>query len=128
MANATRRSSKYTTLIQQQLAFVGHATNAELAAILRQSYSSVSDTTVHRITQRLLADGEVQLAPPRSWGAMVYDANTSAHDHFECEICGRLQDMIVSSATRRDIRETVGRCDLHGPLKIVGTCCGCISK
>ncbi|MCB9820076.1 transcriptional repressor [Candidatus Nomurabacteria bacterium] len=129
MQTATkRRRSKYVESVRQSLAYFGHATNAQLADDLRRIYPHVSDTTVHRITQRLLEDGETQLAPNAADGAMVFDSNIDIHDHFECAKCEKLRDITVSTSCRESLRSTIGDCRLNGSLKIVGTCCECIDK
>lgn len=126
MDTVVRRRSRYVSAVRQSLQYFGHATNAELTDDLRRSYPHLSDTTVHRITQRLLEDKEVQLVGHDETGAMIFDANTAAHDHFECSLCGQLYDISVPSSCRRDIRSTIGVCRLNGPLKVVGECKKCL--
>lgn len=126
MSTITRRRSRYVSAVQQALKHFGHATNAELTDDLRRSYPHLSDTTVHRITQRLCEDGEIQLVAHDDDGAMIFDANTSVHDHFECSECGSLRDISVPIDARRSIRAVIGSCRLNGPLKIVGECHKCM--
>jgi Fur family peroxide stress response transcriptional regulator len=126
MSVVKRRNSKYASLVMHSLRDFGHATNAQLADDLRRSYPHLSDTTVHRITQRFLEDGEVQLAPHAVDGAMVFDTNTTPHDHFECSYCGGLQDITLPKNLRVEIRQTIGKCKLNGSLKITGECCDCM--
>lgn len=128
MTNATRRRSRYADGIRQILIESGHATNAQIAGLLRRSYPDVSDTTVHRITQRLVTDGEVQYAPNASDGAMLFDSNTTMHDHFECSVCGDLRDITIPKSGRDMIRRAIGDCRVDGSLKIIGKCCGCMDK
>lgn len=128
MSIATRRRSKYTDNIRAILAQYGHATNAQLAKVLRQSYPDVSSTTVHRITQRLIEDSEIQYAPNAQDGSMLFDSNTNPHDHFECSVCDELRDITIPSSGRNAIREAIGDCRVDGSLKIVGTCCDCMGK
>lgn len=126
MAVAIRRHSKYAEAVKRSLAYYGHATNAQMADDIRRSYPHLSDTTVHRITQRLVDDGLAQLAPNAVDGAMVFDSNLAPHDHFECAQCGRLSDISVPADARRQIHAAIGHCRLSGSLKIVGECCDCI--
>ncbi|PID31260.1 hypothetical protein CR983_02025 [Candidatus Saccharibacteria bacterium] len=123
----TRRHSKYTEAVKYSLARAGHATNAQLADDLRRNYPHLSDTTVHRITQRLIEDGLAQYAPHAVDGAMVFDANTTAHDHFECAKCGMLRDIVVPDPVRDALGASINDCTLDGPLKIIGTCRDCMS-
>ena len=84
----SRRITKYTDSILSILCQLQHATNAEIASRLRESYSNVSDTTVHRITQRLQGDGVIGLAPASKQGCLRYDFSPESHDHFICsELC-----------------------------------------
>ena len=63
MTQIVRRSTKYTNDVMAILKSKHHATNAEIAQELRNIHPEVSDTTVHRITQRLCGDGMIGLAP-----------------------------------------------------------------
>jgi Fur family peroxide stress response transcriptional regulator len=123
-----RRHSKYVDAIKVSLAHFGHATNAQLCDDLRSSYPHLSDTTVHRITQRLYEDGEIGFATLNQWGAMVYDANTAPHDHFYCESCDRLRDITLPKHTRQVILQSIGPCKISNSLKINGVCQTCINK
>ena len=64
MTQIVRRSTKHTNDVMAILKSKHHATNAEIAQELRNIHPEVSDTTVHRITQRLCGDGIIGLAPP----------------------------------------------------------------
>ncbi len=128
MTIATRRKTKYVDTLQHSLAELGHATNSQLADELRRAYPNVSDTTVHRITQRLIDDGDAAYAPNRQDGSMLFDNNTSSHDHFECAKCGDLRDITIPASGRETIRAAIGDCRVDGSLKIVGTCCDCMNR
>lgn len=128
MAIATRRKSKYVEAVRLLLRDRGHATNADLAVALRETYQALSDTTVHRITQRLLRDGEIALAPVTANGAMRFDANLMPHDHFECQHCARLRDINVSTNIRRELAQELGNCEVNGSLTILGNCHKCLNR
>ena len=128
MATVTRRKSKYTDAVKRSLKYFGHATNAQITDDLRRSYPHISDTTVHRITQRLYEDGKISMAPHDYGGAMVYDSHVTVHDHFRCHDCGRLRDIVVPAACRKMMRLATGPCRLDGPLLVVGTCESCIEN
>ena len=120
-----RRETKYTVAVRHAMARLGHATNAELADELRKQYPFVSDTTVHRVTQRLYVSGELNYAPPAKDGSVRYDANLDEHDHFHCEGCGGLRDMRVPQACRALIQHQLGGCAVNGPLTVTGECAQC---
>ena len=124
----TRRRSKYVDSVKHALVHFGHATNAQLCDDLRVSYPHLSDTTVHRITQRLYDDGEIGFATLDRSGVMVYDARADAHDHFYCDECDMIRDIDLPGRCRASITEAVGPCQLSDSLKIVGTCQSCIRE
>lgn len=125
MSIATRRSSNYATLVRDTLHKRGHATNAELLAELRHVHPELSATTVHRITQRLLEDGECVKAPVSESGEMRYDSNLLPHDHFVCSCCQQLRDISLPRIVRNQIQAALDGCRLDGQLLIVGSCHAC---
>ena len=120
-----RRTTKYTNDILGILRDSGHATNMEIATKLRHLYPEVSDTTVHRVTQRLFDDGVIGLAPKTQQGCLRYDISPQLHDHFICSNCDNLRDIIISVDVREQIKCQVGDCLFDGPLTITGTCKKC---
>ena len=124
----SRRITKYTDSILSILCQLQHATNAEIASRLRELYSNVSDTTVHRITQRLHNDGAIGLAPSSKQGCLRYDFSPESHDHFICSECDSLQDIKVPDSVRCQIeRQLDGYC-FDGPLVITGVCQQCKNR
>ncbi len=124
----SRRITKYTDSILSILCQLQHATNAEIASRLRESYSNVSDTTVHRITQRLRDDGVIGLAPASSQGCLRYDFSPESHDHFICSECDSLQDIKVPDSVRCQIERQLDGCCFDGPLVITGVCQQCKNR
>ena len=122
------RKSKYVEAALNHLTNSGHATNAQLASGLRTTYPDLSDTTVHRITQRLLLSGQLSLAPLAQCGARRFDINTSSHDHFECTDCQKLVDIVVSGNFRQELEQSIGGCNIGGSLTIQGVCQECLNK
>lgn len=120
-----RRETKYTLALRSASHRLGHATNAELAEELRIKFPYVSDTTVHRVSQRLCEDGELQLAPKALDGSVRYDTNSQPHDHFACGSCDSLRDIQVPLACRALIQHQLGGCLVSGPLTITGICQRC---
>lgn len=120
-----QRQTKYCRSIELALKQLGHATNAELLAILRERYPDVSATTVHRATTRLAERGAIGTAPPSVNGCMRYDANTSPHDHFLCNQCGQLRDTDIKDEVKPILEKAVKGCSVSGRLTISGTCMNC---
>lgn len=123
-----QRQSKYCTEIERTLKLLGHATNAELLAYLRQSYPELSATTVHRATIRLASRGAIAIAPSNQEGSMRYDANTDAHDHFQCLSCGLIKDVYVKDKVVPILESSIDDCSVSGQLIIYGTCKKCMEK
>ena len=124
----SRRITKYTDSILSILCQLQHATNAEIASRLRELYSNVSDTTVHRITQRLQSDGVIGLAPASRQGCLRYDFSPESHDHFICSECDSLQDIKVPDSVRCQIERQLDSCCFDGPLVITGVCQQCKNR
>ena len=124
----SRRITKYTDSILSILCQLQHATNAAIASQLRELYSNVSDTTVHRITQRLQSDGVIGLAPASRQGCLRYDFSPESHDHFICSECDSLQDIKVPDSVRCQIERQLDGCCFDGPLVITGVCQQCKNR
>ena len=125
---ASRRITKYTGDGLSIICQLQHATNAEIAGRLRESYPDISDTTVHRITQRLYNDGAIGLAPSSSQGCLRYDFSPESHDHFICSECDSLQDIKVPDSVRCQIERQLDGCCFDGPLVITGVCQQCKNR
>lgn len=123
-----RRETKYTRAIRTILERLGHATNAEIAHTVRLDFPNVSDTTVHRITSRFYDDGMFGLAPKATDGSLRYDANAVFHDHFMCEGCGAIKDVVLPQPVRSEIQGLLDGCCLNGSLTLVGECKKCKEK
>lgn len=121
----SQRETKYTRTVMQCLRRRGHATNAELAAQVRRELPSVSDTTIHRVTQRFYERSQVGIAPAAPDGAMRYDSNHLPHDHFMCQECDTLRDVMIPPVIREQLEALVDGCCLNGSLLIVGDCKKC---
>lgn len=123
------RTTKYIALVREHMTSSGHATNAELLVALKSEYPSLSATTIHRITTRMLERGELKLAPSGSNNALRYDANLEPHDHFMCESCGMLRDAQLGNIIRPQIEKAIGSdCSISGSLTVSGICKQCHKK
>ncbi len=120
------RTTKYVTEVKKTLAANGHASNALLLKKLQETYPELSATTVHRITARLSERGEIGIAPNLPNGAVRYDANTRPHDHFVCDLCGRLKDIDIADDLIPKILPYLEGCEISGRLVISGNCNKCV--
>ena len=92
---------------------------------MRNIHPEVSDTTVHRITQRLCGDGIIGLAPPTKKGCLRYDIRKDDHDHFVCSDCDGLMDIKIADEMRKQIAHEISDCYIDGPLVVTGVCKKC---
>ncbi len=122
------RQTKYCNAIKTTLRVHGHATNSDLLRELRVSFPELSATTVHRATTRLAERGEIGTAPVSKEGSMRYDANTAAHDHFQCVSCDMLRDTDVKDKIIPVLERSIGDCKISGRLTISGVCKQCIES
>ena len=89
----------------------------------------ISLFTVYRTMNALEATGMVRRVA--TWkGHARYDGNVEAHAHFQCEKCGRIDDVDTHGAchempelARKCVAGTVRRVD----MMIVGECAACLA-
>ena len=125
----SERNTKYVSLVRSHIERLGHATNYQLLEALRLEFPSLSATTVHRVTARLLERGDIQLAPPASDGAMRFDGNIEPHDHFMCNSCGLLRDASLGASIKPLVETEIGGgCSISGSLTVSGVCGACMVK
>ncbi len=89
------RKTPQTLLIKQLLEEKGHATNQELARDARKTFPNLTNTSVHRITTRLV-DAKMASYAPNLSGLKIIDTNLKEHDHFYCLKCDVLTDVKVT--------------------------------
>jgi Fe2+ or Zn2+ uptake regulation protein len=124
----TARETKYCQMVRDVLGRLEHATNGEIADMLRADGVTVSDTTIHRVTKRLTERGAIALAPSTNDGAMRHDARTELHHHFVCQSCEKMCDILPNEQTERAIatfQQYVTGCDVSGTVTITGMCKNC---
>ena len=122
----TARDTKYSKDVLLAIQKLGHATNADLHTMLLVKYPDVSATTIHRASARLLERGLVGSAPVDTQGAMRYDADIRAHDHFICTNCGGMRDIDIAEDFIPKITKALGGCKVTGRLVINGSCETCL--
>jgi len=77
-----------------------HPTADEVCARVRRKLPRVSLGTVYRNLQKLTAAQRVQVVQLRDRTAR-YDTKLAEHDHFLCERCGTVTDLVRRVPTRR---------------------------
>lgn len=120
------RKTPQTTLIRKLLAEKGHATNQELAKEARKEFPHISNTTVHRITSRLVAAGMARNAPSLN-RVSVIDANPEEHHHFLCQECHKLVDIKLPKEMLDKLQKQLPSKLARHDILIAGICekCDC---
>lgn len=126
------RQTKYATAVMEALQQRQHATNAELLLMVKEFYTEVSITTIHRVTARLKQRGIIGCAPKSSSGSERYDLRPEPHHHFMCTSCDGLCDVPTADefdvAMNRLKELSNGLCQLTGALILQGVCKQCKGK
>lgn len=123
-----RRQTKYSKAVKQVIQHLDHATNLEIHMAMQGGFPNVSATTIHRVTKRLVDEGEISLAPSKRDGSARFDSVIEPHDHFVCNECERLRDVDIAGAVIPVLESTLEGCKISGRLVIYGTCQQCHKK
>jgi Fur family peroxide stress response transcriptional regulator len=95
-----RRTTRQLALVLEAVQGSGieHPTAERIFRQVRRALPNISLGTVYRNLQRLVADGRISVAP---LGARVvrYDPTPGPHDHFVCQVCGRIEDVAAGTPT-----------------------------
>ena len=108
----------------QALAGLGHATNAQLFALVGEELG-LSLTSVHRITARLAERGEIGMVSTGS-SEMIYDIRAEPHDHFSCTQCGGLLDVEIPQTAIDAIQHQLGTHLVNDGMVVRGRCAQCV--
>lgn len=113
-----------TQSVRDALALLGHATNAELHAVLADVLPDLSLPSLHRITARLVERGEIGLGPSDG-RQVVLDQRADTHDHFVCTSCGGILDITLPESAIVDIQRQLGRHLVRDGIVVRGRCASC---
>lgn len=92
-APVRRRATRQLELVLAAVRSAGeHPTAEQVHRCVRSTLPSVSLGTVYRNLQRLVGDGAIGMAQVGSRVAR-FDPTPEVHDHFVCEVCGRIDDL-----------------------------------
>jgi len=73
-----------------------HPTAERIYDRVRRVLPSISLGTVYRNLQRLVQEGKIGAAQLGA-RSLHYDPTPTAHDHFVCRTCGRVEDLMVDT-------------------------------
>ena len=100
----------------------------EIYRRVRKKLPRISLATVYRNLQRLVEDGKIRTV---LLGERVarYDPETSDHDHFICERCGRVIDLFLERDRQVDLRPLTndGYIVTTHNLTVYGICQICVA-
>jgi Fe2+ or Zn2+ uptake regulation protein len=105
-----------------------HPTAEWIFRKVRRRLPRISLGTVYRNLKLLAEDGLVRELDSRGFGR--YDGNTARHDHFTCQVCGRIVDLIAP-VDKRLLRRAARRTGLeiaHHRIEFYGRCKACRVK
>ena len=119
------RTSKYTQTVLDVIVTLGHCTNADILAKLKNHYPDLSATTIHRITARMLEQGLIMEAPKNNNGAIRYETTDKPHDHFMCNNCDGIKNVNVIDLISPILCSQIEGCEISGRLVIYGNCNQC---
>ncbi len=115
-----------TEAVWEGLRAIGHGTNQQIHDFVTRRFPTVSLTSVHRITARLLERGAIRLGPSDG-RTVVLDATPTVHDHFVCTSCGGIIDLDLPDAVIDAIQGRLGRNIVRDGITIRGHCEDCAS-
>ena len=122
-----RRTTRQLEVVLAAVASSGdeHPTAERVFERVRPLLPSISLGTVYRNLQRLVADGRIGVAQVGG-RALHYDPTAAPHDHFVCQRCGRIEDVLAAQppAGARAARSAGHDVTSHA-LVLYGSCRSC---
>jgi Fe2+ or Zn2+ uptake regulation protein len=129
-----RVSRKYATRQLEQVfqALQGDPTHPfadEIYRRVRKQLPRISLATVYRNLHRLVEEGKIRTVRLDE-RVVRYDPETSDHDHFICERCGRVIDLFLGRARRIHLPAVAndGHIATTHNLTVYGTCRVCAAR
>ena len=123
--NSKLRMTPQTIAVLSATRQLGHGTNLTILMEVRKSLPELTATTVHRITNRLIAN-KILAYGPELHGVRLVDANTIPHDHFMCSGCNGIKDIKINPQIRLSIKKEAGIKVVPNTLTIYGDCDTCV--
>ena len=130
-----RRAARRRTTRQRQQVFAAlqgdhtHPLAHEIYRRVHKKLPRVSLATVYRNLHSLVEDGKIRTLVLDEQGAR-FDPETSQHDHFVCERCGRVVDLFLRRARRVDLSSLTrqGYVVTTDDLTVHGICRVCAAR
>lgn len=103
-----RRTPQLEAVLAAVQGACDHPTAEQIHERVRALLPYVSLGTIYRNLDKLAATGAIQLVQLGERQAR-FDAVTAAHDHFLCEACGAIADLVGACDERIDISTLAAR-------------------
>ena len=125
-AKRYKRSRQRDRILSALKGTKSHPTAAWVYDQLKPQFPDLSLGTVYRNLNILHAQGLIQVLQSGSTFDR-FDADTSAHYHFICQTCGKVEDVLIPVHRELDVKaaETIGRTVTGHRLDFFGYCPGC---
>ena len=130
-----RRAARKRTTRQLEQVFKAlqgdhtHPFAHEIYQRVHKTLPRISLATVYRNLHRLVDEGKIRTVFLDAQGAR-FDRETSQHDHFVCERCGRVDDLFLRQARPVDLSSLAkeGYVVTTHTLTVHGMCQGCAAR
>ncbi len=96
-----RNTEKKQAILAELRRFRNHPTATEMTERLAQNGIKISRATVFRVLSDLADDGTIRRVEVENSDTR-YDGNIYPHYHFECRICGKVEDLDLPYAAELD--------------------------
>ncbi len=118
------RQTIQATTIVEELAKLGHATNAQLWEHIKVRLPGVTLPSIHRTTARLARDGIIGDSLTNH-GKVILDCRPMAHGHFICATCDKVKDLDLHQDLINHIQSQIGDSVTPTSIVIRGSCSRC---
>ena len=119
-----RRTVQKDMIYAALCALHDHPTAEEVCAYVRRRCPAISRATVYRVLNDMAERGTI-LRVPNPDGADHFDHQTHRHFHIRCDVCGRVDDVVLSENVLGSVQDDGGY-ELTGyTLLLRGICRDC---
>lgn len=127
-ADGLRMTHQRLEVIRELAAAKHHPDADEVYRAVRERVPTISLDTVYRTLGTLAARGLIErISAP---GAARFDPDASAHHHFVCTRCGRIQDIDIDALGPVEVPDDVARIGAVTSvrLEMKGVCAACAAR
>jgi len=127
-ADGLRMTHQRLEVIRELAAAKHHPDADEVYRAVRERVPTISLDTVYRTLGTLAARGLIErISAP---GATRFDPDASAHHHFVCTRCGRIEDIEVDALDPVEVPDEIARIGevTSVRLEMKGVCAACAAR